>query len=88
MALKPPVTDKTYKQVKEDVESAGGKVMYEFRAAFKAVLISLPSERVSTLNSKPYVDFIEEDKSGKCIYLNSFRNGQITDIHSILVHIA
>jgi hypothetical protein len=69
MALKEPVTDKTYKQVKDDVESAGGKVTYEFHAAFKAVLVSLPSERVSTLHAKPYVEFIEEDKSGNVSFL-------------------
>ncbi|KAF1804535.1 hypothetical protein V8B55DRAFT_1499565 [Mucor lusitanicus] len=63
MALKSPVTDKTYKEARADVESAGGKVTYEFRAAFKAVLVSLPSEHVSTLSSKPYVEFMEEDKS-------------------------
>lgn len=64
MALKPPITDQTYKQVEADVKAAGGEVTYEFRTAFKAVLICLPSERVSTLESKPYVDFIEQDKSG------------------------
>ncbi|GAN07449.1 hypothetical protein MAM1_0161c06946 [Mucor ambiguus] len=63
MALKSPVTDKTYKEARADVESAGGKVTYEFHAAFKAVLVSLPSEHVSTLSSKPYVEFMEEDKS-------------------------
>ncbi|KAL7313180.1 hypothetical protein PS15m_006959 [Mucor circinelloides] len=63
MALKAPVTDKTYKEARADVESNGGKVTYEFRAAFKAVLVSLPSEHVSTLSSKPYVEFMEEDKS-------------------------
>lgn len=64
LALKSPVSDKTYKDARADVESAGGKVTYEFRAAFKAVPISLPSEHVSTLSSKPYVEFLEEDKSG------------------------
>ncbi|CEP17840.1 hypothetical protein [Parasitella parasitica] len=63
LALKSPVTEQTYKDAKADVESAGGKVAYEFRAAFKAVLVSLPSEHVSTLSSKPYVEFMEEDKS-------------------------
>ncbi|KAI9481499.1 MAG: hypothetical protein EXX96DRAFT_216073 [Benjaminiella poitrasii] len=65
MALKSPVTKKSYKQVKSDVESMGGKVEQELHAAFKAVIISLPSEQVNTLKSKSYVDFMEEDKSGK-----------------------
>ncbi|KAK4519094.1 uncharacterized protein ATC70_009325 [Mucor velutinosus] len=63
IALKAPVTDKTYKEARADVQSAGGKITYEFRAAFKAVLVSLPSEHVSILSSKPYVEFMEEDKS-------------------------
>lgn len=67
IALKSPVSDKTYKDARADVESAGGEVTYEFRAAFKAVLVSLPSEHVSTLNSKSYVEFMEEDKSGMWI---------------------
>ena len=43
----------------------GGKITYEFRASLKAVLASLPTERIDTLSSKPYVDFVEKDKSGK-----------------------
>lgn len=69
MALKLPATDKTYKEARADVEAAGGKVTYEFRAAFKAILVSLPTEHVSTLNSKPYVEFMEEDKSGMFIVI-------------------
>lgn len=64
MALKSPVTEETFKQAKADVEAAGGKVNYEFKAAFKAVLIQLPSEEITTFSSKPYVDFLEPDKSG------------------------
>lgn len=64
MALKSPVTDKSYKEARKDVESAGGKVLYEFKAAFKALQISLPSDHVSAFAEKSYVDFIEEDKSG------------------------
>ncbi|KAI8074335.1 uncharacterized protein B0P05DRAFT_548160 [Gilbertella persicaria] len=63
VALKSPVSENSYKEAKKDIESMGGKVTYEFRAAFKAVLASLPSDHVSTLSSKPYVDFMEEDKS-------------------------
>lgn len=72
MALKSPVSDKTYKDARTDVESAGGKVTYEFRAAFKAVLVSLPSEHVSTLSTKPYVEFMEEDKSGLWINIQIY----------------
>lgn len=63
MALKSPVTDKTFKIAKADVEAAGGKVNYEFRAAFKAILVSLPSQEFTTFSTKPYVEFMEEDKS-------------------------
>jgi hypothetical protein len=65
MALKAPVTEKTFEQAKGDVEAAGGKVTYEFRSAFKALLVSLPSHEFTAFNRKPYVDFMEEDKSGK-----------------------
>ncbi|KAI8967423.1 hypothetical protein BDF20DRAFT_917653 [Mycotypha africana] len=63
MALKSPVTQETYSQAKEDVIAVGGKVTYEFRAAFKALLVRFPKEHINTLSAKPYVDFIEEDKS-------------------------
>ncbi|KAI7899851.1 uncharacterized protein BX663DRAFT_519706 [Cokeromyces recurvatus] len=63
MALKSPVTKESYKQAKVDVESMGGKVEQEFHAAFKAVLISLPSEQANALEAKSYVDFMEQDKS-------------------------
>lgn len=65
LALKSPVTEKSYEKARKDVESAGGKVLYEFRAGFKALQITLPSEQFSTFSAKSYVDFIEEDKSGK-----------------------
>ncbi|CAO3607689.1 unnamed protein product [Mucor hiemalis] len=63
MAFKSPVTDKTFEDAKSDVVAAGGKVHYEFRAAFKAILVSLPSQEFTTFNTKPYVEFMEEDKS-------------------------
>ncbi|KAI8373452.1 hypothetical protein EDC96DRAFT_499422 [Choanephora cucurbitarum] len=63
IALKPPVTEASYEQVRKDVQSMGGKITYEFRASLKAVLASLPSGKINTLSSKPYVDFVEEDKS-------------------------
>lgn len=65
MALKSPVTEKTYLDARKDIESVGGHVLYEFKAAFKAIQISLPIEHINTLYKKPYCDFIEEDKSGK-----------------------
>jgi hypothetical protein len=69
MALKTPVTDKTYAEAKSDVEAAGGKVTYEFRSAFKALLVSLPSQEITAFSTKPYVEFIEEDKSGKTLLI-------------------
>jgi hypothetical protein len=40
-----------------------GKVTYEFRTSTKGVMATLPDDVVTTLDSKPYVDFIEQDKS-------------------------
>lgn len=65
MAFKPPVTAKTYAKARSDVEAAGGQVKYEFHSAFKGILVSLPPQDVTTFSTKEYVDFIEEDKSGK-----------------------
>ncbi|KAI9357767.1 hypothetical protein BD770DRAFT_388285 [Pilaira anomala] len=64
MAFKPPVTEDTFKQARADVEAAGGKVTYEFRTAFKAILVELPEEQIKTFTVKPYVDFMEPDKNG------------------------
>ncbi|KAI8382947.1 hypothetical protein BD560DRAFT_385563 [Blakeslea trispora] len=63
IALKHPVTEASYRQARKDVELMGGKVTYEFRASLKAVLASLPSGKIQAFNSKPYVEFVEEDKS-------------------------
>lgn len=65
MALKSPATDETFKQAREDVEAVGGKVNYEFKTAFKGVLVQLPSQEFTAFNSKSYVDFMEPDQSGK-----------------------
>ncbi|KAI9250073.1 hypothetical protein EDC94DRAFT_318489 [Helicostylum pulchrum] len=63
MAFKPPVTDKTFKQARADVEAAGGEVTYEFKSALKGILVQLPSQKINTLSTKSYVDFLEPDKS-------------------------
>ncbi|KAG2234168.1 hypothetical protein BDF21DRAFT_464388 [Thamnidium elegans] len=63
MALKSPATDETFKQVKKDVEAVGGKVNYEFKTAFKGVLVQLPNQEFTAFSSKSYVDFMEPDKS-------------------------
>ncbi|KAI9357797.1 hypothetical protein BD770DRAFT_388347 [Pilaira anomala] len=63
MALKSPATDETFKQIKADVEAVGGKVNYEFKTAFKGVLVQLPSHEFNAFSSKPYVDFMERDKN-------------------------
>lgn len=72
MALKSPATDETFRQIKADVEAVGGKVNYEFKTAFKGVLVQLPSHEFNAFSSKSYVDFMERDKNGKYFEMNMF----------------
>ncbi|KAI8381193.1 uncharacterized protein BYT42DRAFT_565638 [Radiomyces spectabilis] len=62
VALKEPATEEKFHEAKADIEKCGGKVTYEFHSALKALLVSFPKDKVSVLEKKSYVDFIEEDK--------------------------
>lgn len=76
MAFKKPVTDDLYKQAREEVEAAKGKVLYEYRSALQGILVQLPSQEFNTFSTKNYVDFLEKDSSGKStffsLYVNSY----------------
>ncbi|KAI7875271.1 uncharacterized protein EV154DRAFT_526749 [Mucor mucedo] len=63
MAFKKPVSDDLYKTAREEVEAAGGKVLYEYKSALKGILVQLPSQEFNIFSSKPYVDFFEKDSS-------------------------
>lgn len=65
MALKKPVDDAVIEQAKADVEAVNGKVIYEIKYGFQALIISLPNDQYTTFENKDYVDFIEEDQQGK-----------------------
>lgn len=65
MALKKPVEDGVIEQAKSDVEAVGGKVVYEIKIGFQALIVSLPNDQYTTFENKDYVDFIEQDQQGK-----------------------
>ncbi|KAI9319463.1 hypothetical protein BX666DRAFT_1926278 [Dichotomocladium elegans] len=61
MVLKEPVTEDKIATAKADVESDGGEVLSVIRYGLKALIISLPTDSVSTFKHKDYVDFMEQD---------------------------
>lgn len=65
MALKKSVDDAVIEQAKADVDAVNGKVIYEIKIGFQALIISLPNDQYTTFENKDYVDFIEEDQQGK-----------------------
>ncbi|CDH60193.1 predicted protein [Lichtheimia corymbifera JMRC:FSU:9682] len=71
MALKKSVDDAVIEQAKADVEAVNGKVIYEIKIGFQALIISLPNDQYTTFENKDYVDFIEEDQQ---VHIND--NGQ------------
>ncbi|CAO3623708.1 unnamed protein product [Mucor hiemalis] len=62
VGLSKPVTDEKIKRAKKDIEKSGGKVKFEITLGMQGLVVSFPSDLVQALESKDYVDFIEEDK--------------------------
>ncbi|KAI8343647.1 hypothetical protein BC941DRAFT_411931 [Chlamydoabsidia padenii] len=61
VALKKGVSPKDIEQAKTDVESAGGKVLHQFKAGNKGFIVTLPDHQFQTMEDKDYVDFVEAD---------------------------
>ncbi|KAI8070694.1 hypothetical protein BC940DRAFT_295342 [Gongronella butleri] len=62
VALKKTVSTQDYSKAKTDIETLGGKVLYEFKAGSKGFIVSLPENQFGTLDAKDYIDFIEADQ--------------------------
>lgn len=65
MAFKSTATKETFAKARKDIEEQGGKVTYEFHSAMNGIEFTFPNEQVTALREKAYVDFIEQDKTGK-----------------------
>ncbi|KAI5954899.1 hypothetical protein KGF54_001460 [Candida jiufengensis] len=60
VTLKDSCSDSTANEIKQKIESAGGKIKDEF-SLIKGFSVSLPSDHISTLESHPEVANVEKD---------------------------
>lgn len=68
LGLKPDATDEEYKAARKNIESMGGKVTYEFHSTMKAFAFTVPDNTIATKEQPAFVDFLEEDKTGKVLH--------------------
>ncbi|ORX54455.1 hypothetical protein DM01DRAFT_1035720 [Hesseltinella vesiculosa] len=62
VALKKNADTEDVAQAKTDIQSMGGKVLYQFKTGVKGFIVSLPEDQFNTLDEKDYIDFIEADQ--------------------------
>lgn len=57
------------------MKKLGGKVNFEITLGMHALAVSLPSNQFQTFQQEDYIDFIEEDKTGKITHTYINRPG-------------
>lgn len=73
MAIKKDqVSEETLQKARNDIQSAHGNILHEFRTGMKGFVFSMPDDQFSALETKEYVDFIEPDQEGNYIYIYIF----------------